>query len=112
MFLAVYDGENFGAENFGEALIVTFVSMFLVFIILILLYGLINFLKGIKITKSEVSEKDKTVATLETEPKIVHQPVGVSTDDEEAEVAAIVAAIEYKNELNEEANVVSIKKTN
>ena len=106
MFLAVYDGENFGAENFGEALIVTFVSMFLVFIILILLYGLIALLKDVKFSGGSTSKK----GIASTPSKDIQEAVSLDSSDEEAEVAAIVAAIEYKNEINKETKVMSIKK--
>lgn len=106
MFLAVYDGENFGAENFGEALIVTFVSMFLVFIILILLYGLIALLKDVKFRGESTSKKE----IVSTPSKDIQEAVSPDSSDEEAEVAAIVAAIEYKNEINKETKVMSIKK--
>ena len=36
MFLAIYDGENFNAANFSDALLITLFSMLLVFLILAL----------------------------------------------------------------------------
>lgn len=102
MFLAIYDGANFGADNFGEAVVITLVAMFLVFAILLILYVLISLLKKLNVESKEELQ--------EAQGKVIREPLDFETMDEDMKVAALVATIDYKSELNEDAKLVSIKR--
>lgn len=106
MILALYDGTQFGADNFGEALIITLVAMLLVFGILLILYGLISLLKNIKFDKQTILESNQVIESNQ----LTKESVDLDDMDEDMKVAAIVATMDYKAETNEDAKVVSIKK--
>jgi len=106
MILALYDGTQFGADNFGEALIITLVAMFLVFGILLILYGLISVLKNIKFGNQTILENNQVTDTQQ----VTNQTVNLDEMDEDMKVAAIVATMDFKAETNEDAKLVSIKK--
>lgn len=97
MYLAVYDGAGFGAENFPEALLITFFSMVTVFVILMFLMFIIGFFKYFKREKEQHPGKTGRI------------PVNWDMLDDDAKAAALVAAIVYHEETKEEAKLVSIK---
>ena len=92
MFLAIYDGENFNAANFSDALLITLFSMLLVFLILALLMfiiSLLNYTRPAKPVPKEMNWEEL---------------------DEDARVAALVATVDYAEETKQDVRLVSVKK--
>ncbi|MCK9536382.1 MAG: OadG family protein [Bacilli bacterium] len=100
MFLAIYDGKEFNSGNFPEALLITLFSMSLVFLILLFLMFTISIFKYFKFTK----EKSPTISEASS------KSVNWADMDEDMQVAALVATIDYNAETKQDTKLVSIKR--
>ena len=102
LFLApLLDGNG---KNLGEGALVALMTMLFVFTILAVIV-LITFYVGKGINKA--GDKVKTQAT---EPTVATQTkTPLNLEDEDAVVAALVASIDYRNQIKKDVKVVSIK---
>ena len=100
--LAIMDGTQ---RNFAEGVIVCLTAILIVFTVLLIIIGasslvstLINKLN--KKTNSPVKKTSKDEIT---------NTVKVNVDDEDMMAAILVATIDYRNEINEDVKVISVK---
>lgn len=106
-FLAIFDGENFNASNFGDALIITVISMFLTFIILIIILLTIKMLN--LVNKKESNNNQNVVVKSNSFTKSKSKLLAFEEMDDDMRAAVLVATIDYKTETNGDARLVSIK---
>lgn len=92
-----------GAENgIGDGALVSVMAIALVFGILALIIGITYAVNYI----IQRTAKPQPAATSQTESV---QPKTVNIDSEEAEIAVLVASIDYRNEIKKDIKVVSVK---
>ena len=100
---ALFDGLK--ERDYGGGAIAALITILLVFLILALII-LVTYSVGKIIEK--VSKKAKTKTTeVKNEPVPVKNPLNL--DDEDAVVAALVASIDFRNQIKKDVKVVSIK---
>ena len=90
-----------------DALIITLVCMIIVFVMLALLWGIVTLFKFIPAKKEKAKAEKKVVS----QPQQTARPALKMSDikDEDMMVAALVATIDYHEEIKEDVRVVSIK---
>lgn len=92
-------------RDYGGGALAAITTILLVFLILAVII-LVTFSVGKIIEK--VSKKAKTKTTeVKNEPVPVKNPLNL--DDEDAVVAALVASIDFRNQIKKDVKVVSIK---
>ena len=102
MFLAIYNGETFGADNFTEALLLSLFAIALVFLILLILMLAVSTFKHFKFLQEK---PPLTAAGNEPDNKLSWNEM-----DEDMQTAALVATIDYNKETKKDAKLVSIKR--
>ena len=92
--------------NFGEAVLISVICMVIVFAMLALLWGLVSLFKYIPTKKAkEEAPKEEAPAALQQTESIKFEDI----KDEDMMVAALVASIDYHNEIKKDVRVVSVK---
>jgi hypothetical protein len=105
MYLLAIDGIDPNNLSIGETLLIALVCIIIVFLMLALLWGIVSLFRFLPKPKEKVVEEKTTpVKSLERKPISVED-----IKDEDMMVAALVASIEYRNEVKEDVRVVSIK---
>lgn len=89
----------------GEAALVTVVCMIIVFLMLALLWGIVALFKFIPAKKEKAKEEAPVVSQPAARPAIKMSDI----KDDDMMVAALVATIDYHEEIKEDVRVVSIK---
>ena len=90
----------------GQAALVTVVCMVIVFLMLALLWGIVALFKFIPAKKEKAKKEEAPVASQPAaRPTIKMSDI----KDEDMMVAALVATIDYHEEIKEDVRVVSIK---
>lgn len=84
--------------SIGEALLISLIAILIVFFVLLLIIAITS---GI----SKIMKKIDHVTMINPRPENA-----LLDEDEDAVVAALVATIDYHNETNEDARLVSIKR--
>ena len=103
LLLSLIDGSK---KDLGQGGLISILSILLVFAILAIIIAITFFVgKGIeKYSLTTVSENQ----SVAKQPKI-EQKQNVDLSDEDAVFAALVASIDYRNEIKKDIKVVSIK---
>ena len=103
LLLSLIDGSQ---KDLGQGGLISILSILLVFSILAIIIAITFFVgKGIeKYSLKTVSENQ----SVSKQPQI-EQKQNVDLSDEDAVVAALVASIDYRNEIKKDIKVVSIK---
>ena len=104
LLLSLIDGNK---SDLGQGGLISILAILLVFSILAIIIASTFYIgKGIeKYSKKEAPQKQEVVATkVENENKQI-----ADLSDEDAIVAALVASIDYRNEIKKDIKVVSIK---
>ena len=99
--LAVLNGVE---KGLGDGAVVSIVSIALVFSILAIIIG-ITFVVNLVIQKTAKKEQSKEEDNNSSTTAVKT----VAVDSEEAEVAVLVASIDYRNEIKKDIKVVSVK---
>ena len=101
IYLAVYDN-----LNIQQTLLISLVCMLIVFGMLAILWGIVSLFKILpqKEEKEEVKKASNKQTINQTE-KIKMEDI----KDDDMMVAAIVASIDYHNEIKKDVRVVSVK---
>lgn len=99
--LAVLNGVE---KGLSDGAVVSIVSIALVFSILAIIIG-ITFVVNLVIQKTAKKEQSKEEDNNSSTPAVKT----VTVDSEEAEVAVLVASIDYRNEIKKDIKVVSVK---
>lgn len=99
--LAVLNGKEAGL---GDGAVVSIVSIALVFAILAIIIG-ITFAVNLIVQKTAKEQPAKEEVNNSSTPAVKT----VTVDSEEAEVAVLVASIDYRNEIKKDIKVVSVK---
>ena len=89
----------------GQAALVTVVCMLIVFAMLALLWGIVALFKFIPTKKAKAVEAAPVAAQPVARPSLKMSDI----TDEDMMVAALVATIDYHEEIKEDVRVVSIK---
>lgn len=106
MINAILDGNKTYA--WGESAIAAVVAIVLVFVVLLLIIGLtylIFKLLGYFEIKKEIDEMKKSQSSKES----VIAPATLDENDEDMVAAVLVATIDYRNEVNKDVKLVSVK---
>lgn len=90
--------------SIGQTLLIALVCIIIVFAMLALLWGIVSLFKFLPKPKEKV-KKDKKPQANDVKPALKIEDI----KDEDMMVAALVASIEYRNEVKEDVRVVSIK---
>lgn len=102
-FLAI-EGIDPSNLSIGQTLLIALVCIVIVFLMLALLWGIVSLFKFLPKPKEKVKE-DKKPQANDVKPALKIEDI----KDEDMMVAALVASIEYRNEVKEDVRVVSIK---
>lgn len=103
LLLSLIDGSQ---KNLGQGGLISILSILLVFAILAIIIAITFFVgKGIEKYSLKTVSENQSVAK---QPQI-EQKQNVDLSDEDAVVAALVASIDYRNEIKKDIKVVSIK---
>ncbi len=100
--LAVLDGTESGL---GDGALVSIIAIVLVFVILAAIIG-ITYAVNYFIQKAEKTQNANTDEKNASQTQTVKT---VDIDCEEAEVAVLIASIDYRNEIKQDIKVVSVK---
>ena len=93
--------------NIAEASLVALVCILIVFMMLALLWGIVAMFKYVTPKEKAKSATEKVAQAPVVAPKKAFTMEDIK--DEEMMVAALVATIDYHNEIKEDVRVVSVK---
>ena len=108
LFLAIYnDGNIYDTPEtigFGKALLISLVAILIVFVVLIIIIGAV---KLMEIVYKKFAKQEEQVEKSE---QPVEEVKNTTIEDDDMMVAALIATIDYSNEVKTDVKLKSIKR--
>lgn len=110
LLLAIYnDGSIYETPdtiNFGKALLISLVAVLIVFIVLILIIGAVKLMEVVY----KGATKNKKAPEEVSDSPVVEEKKNTTIEDDDMMVAALIATIDYSNEVKTDVRLKSIKR--
>ena len=114
IFLGVYkNGEQIGniydnsdVINFPKALFISLIAILIVFVVLIIIIGAVKLMEVVY----RSATKNKKQASVEEESAPVEEAKNTTIEDDDMMVAALIATIDYSNEVKTDVKLKSINR--
>lgn len=113
LFLAIYSDGNIyetpDTINFGKALLISLIAILIVFVVLIIIIGAVKLMEVVYKGATKNKKPGESLEPLANNES-VEEVKNTTIEDDDMMVAALIATIDYTNEVKTDVKLKSIKR--